>query len=235
VAEAVVLTHEEGEGPGLLAPALEAAGFTLRTRYRQVRPEDAASALVVVMGGTMGAFEASRFPFLRDELALLRDRLAHRRPVLGVCLGAQLLAAAAGARVYPGVSGFELEVSAVQLMPEAAQDPVFAALPAGTPVAHWHSDTFDAVPSATRFASTERYREQAFRVGNSYGLQFHVELDAATFAKWVSAAPGDVERAGRSAEALLKEDVPRLAAAERVLRALVDRLARELARAALGA
>ena len=155
--------------------------------------------------------------------------------MLGICLGAQLLAAAAGARVYPGTAGFELGVSPVQPAPDAARDAVFAELPAGTPVAHWHGDTFDAVPAATRLASTERYREQAFRLGNSYGLQFHVELDAATFSKWVRAAPRDVQRAGRSAEALLKEDAPELARAEPALRAIADRLARALARAAQSA
>jgi GMP synthase (glutamine-hydrolysing) len=226
VAEAVVLTHEEGEGPGHLAPALEAAGFTLRTRYREVRPGDAAAALVVVMGGPMGAYEASRFPFLRDELVLLRDRLAQRRPVLGVCLGAQLLAAAAGARVYPGASGFELGVSALRLAPAAKEDAVFSQLPAGTPVVHWHGDTFDPVPGATLLASTARYGQQAFRLGNSYGLQFHVELDAETFSKWVRAGAADVERAGVSEEALLSRDAAHLAAAQPELLGLIQRLAR---------
>jgi GMP synthase (glutamine-hydrolysing) len=225
VAEAVVLIHEDGEGPGLLAPALEAAGFILRTRYREVRPEDAQATLVVVMGGPMGAYEASRFLFLRDELALLRVRLAQRQPVLGICLGAQLLAAAAGARVYPGAAGLELGVSPVQLTAEAEGDPVFSQLPTGTPVAHWHADTFDPVPGATLLASTERYRQQAFRLGNSYGLQFHVELDAATFAQWVRAGATDVERAGVDAKALLERGADQLAQAESALRGLLQRLA----------
>ncbi|WP_244222438.1 glutamine amidotransferase-related protein [Corallococcus praedator] len=95
---AVVFEHEEHEGPGLLGPALEAAGFTLVRRFRTVRREDVDAPLVVVMGGPMGVYEADAHPFLKDELALLGERLASERACVGVCLGAQLLAAAAGPR-----------------------------------------------------------------------------------------------------------------------------------------
>jgi GMP synthase (glutamine-hydrolysing) len=222
---AVVYQHEPGEGPGVLSSALEEAGFTLEVRFREARPADAEAALVVALGGPMGAYEASQHPFLAAELSVLRARVMWRKPTLGVCLGAQMLAAAAGARVYPGPAGFELGVASIVPTPAAAADPVFAGLPPSLNVVQWHADTYDAVPGAVRLASSARYVEQAFRIGPSYGLQFHVELDAANFERWVRGGPADLARAGRSAEEVLDRDLPLLVSAEPALRALSRRLA----------
>lgn len=228
---AVVIQHEEHEGPGLLRPALEGAGFQLALRHREVRDEDVRAPLVLVMGGPMGVYEASRYPFLLDELRLLRARLEARRPSLGICLGAQLLAAAAGARVYPGTHGWELGVMPISLTPDGRKDLAFAPLPASLDVAQWHEDTFDPVPGATLLASTERYPQQAFRIGSSYGLQFHPELTPEHLGSWLRAAPGDVKEAGRDVEAVEREDLPGLSAAQPAVRGLLDRLARHCAAA----
>ena len=132
---AVVFQHEEHEGVGLLGPVLEEAGFTLVNRFRAVRREDVDADLVVVMGGPMGVYEAEQHPFLHDELALLTERLANERPCLGICLGAQLLASAAGAEVFLGKNGFEVGVAPVRWTPEALKDPVIAGVRPKTVVA----------------------------------------------------------------------------------------------------
>ncbi len=221
--------HEEAEGPGDLEPALRQAGFELTYRYREVRPGDDAGALVVAMGGTMAVYEADRHPFLSAELDLLRRRLSARRPSLGICLGAQLLASAAGARVYPGTNGLELEVSPIALTPEGWADPVFAPLGSGAMFAHWHLDTFDPVIGGIRLASSHRYAEQAFRIEDSYGVQFHPEVGAELFQRWIRLAPGDVRRSGRTQEQILEVDLPRLRASRPAAERLLERLATHFA------
>lgn len=223
---AIIYLHEPREDPSLLGRALEAEGFTLLSRLREVRPEDLSAPLLVSLGGPMGVYEADRYPFLGEELELMRKRLALGRPILGVCLGAQLLAAAAGTRVYPGAHGFRLGVSPIQQTEKASEDPVFGPMPAALEVVHWHGDTFDPVPGAQLLATANPYDQQAFRVGRSYGLQFHPELDASDFGRWVEACPEDVRRAGRTVEEIAREDLPRLEASRAERLALIARLVR---------
>ncbi|WP_223645070.1 glutamine amidotransferase [Corallococcus sp. EGB] len=226
---AVVVEHEGHEGPGLLGPALEAAGFTLVRRFRTVKREDVDAPLVVVMGGSMGVYEADAHPFLNDELALLGERLANDRACVGVCLGAQLLAAAAGATVSPGKNGFEVGVGPVRWTQDALKDPVVAGARARTPVAHWHGDTYTPVPGATLLASTDRYSQQAFRLGKSYGFQFHLELTAQELGRWLELGEAGLVARGKDVAAL-KAQLPRLKAAEAENTELLHRLAHQLAK-----
>ncbi len=226
---ALILIHEEMEGAGLLGSALRTAGFELVQRFRRLEPGDYSAPLWVVMGGPMAVYEANHHPFLSAEIGALQERLAGGRPTLGICLGAQLLAAAAGAVVGPGQLGLELGVLPVSLSEAAASDPVFGDLPPNPAFVHWHQDAFGPVPGATHLASTARYREQAFRLGSSYGLQFHPELDAATFEEWLRASPADVERSGRSLQSILDADLPKLRTVQPVGERLLDRLARHFA------
>ncbi len=121
------------------------------------------------------ALEDAEHPYLPAERALIAQAHARGLPILGVCLGAQLLAAALGAAVYRGPRG-EVGAGTVELTAAGRSDPLFAGAPDPLPVVHWHHDTFDLPPGAQLLASSERYAHQAFRVGRSYGLQFHVEL-----------------------------------------------------------
>jgi GMP synthase (glutamine-hydrolysing) len=207
---AVILLHEQDKGPGLALPALEAAGYRCVQRWRTVQPGDADAALVLVMGGSMGVYDAPAYPHLSEVQALLAERLRRDLPSVGVCLGAQLLAAAAGARVYRGHAGMELGVYPVQLLPEAAGDPVFSVLPHRVDAAQWHGDTFDPVPGAVRLAHTEAYPWQAFRLGRSYGVQFHPELSVDTFCAWLDEYPDAVHAAGKFVEQVRQDEVPLL-------------------------
>lgn len=226
---AVVYQHEEHEGVGLLGPALTRAGFTLVNRFRTtVRREDVDAELLVVMGGPMGVYEADQHPFLSEELAILRERLANERPCLGICLGAQLLADAAGAEVFAGKNGFEVGVGPVRWTADAVRDSVIAGVRPRTVVAHWHGDTYKAVPGATLLASTDRYVQQAFRLGASFGFQFHLELTARELGRWLELGAEDLRQRGKD-PAELKTQLPKLEAAEKENTELLQRLAEHFA------
>jgi len=228
---AVVFQHEEHEGLGLLGPALEEAGFSVVKRMRQARHEDVDAELLVVLGGPMAVYEAEQHPFLREELGVLVERLANARPCLGICLGAQLLASAAGAEVLPGKNGFEVGVAPVRWTQEGLKDPVLSGVKAKTVVAHWHSDTWKPVPDATLLASTDRYTQQAFRLGNSYGFQFHPELSADAFSQWLALGAQELAAQGKDA-AELQKGVSKLKGAEPENRELLQRLVHHFAKVA---
>ena len=227
---ALVLQHEANEGPGLVASALEREGFQVHARLRRVEPGDMDASLVVVMGGPQAAYRASEHPFLLDELRLLRARLNRGAPTLGICLGSQLLAAAAGARVFRDERGAELGLFPVRCTAAAAQDEVFSRLPRTFQALQWHGDTWDEVPGAQLLASSDRYPQQVFRVGRSYGVQFHPELTGKVFLEWADEAPEDLHLAGVDRAGL--ETVRAFPADEPAIPALLEGLARFFAREA---
>lgn len=230
--KAVIYNHEENEGPGIFLPALKDAGFDVTRRFRAAKHEDVDADLVVVLGGLMGVYDADQHPFLEEELRVLRERVAYDRPMLGICLGAQLLAAAAGAEVFLGKNGMEVGALPVRWTKEALVDPVIQGVGAKTIVPHWHQDTFKAVPNATLLASTDRYTQQAFRLGKSYAFQFHMELTAADFDRWLATGFGDLQSKGKDIEAL-RAEAKKLKSSEAELRALADRLAHHFAKTVL--
>jgi GMP synthase-like glutamine amidotransferase len=202
VTSAIVLQHTPIEGPERVATVLAARGVHCETRALHAGAllpdarELGRDRLLVVMGGPMGVADAGSpaFPFLAPEIALLRELIARDAPVLGICLGSQLLAAAAGARVYPntrpGPDGRPIAAREVGWGPvdlhAADSEPALAGLPARPLVLHWHGDTFDLPAGAVHLASTPACRHQAYRLGTrAFGLQFHCELERETVAVWV--------------------------------------------------
>jgi len=228
--DAVAYVHETHEGVARLAGPLEREGFRLVERFRAPDPQaDVRAPLLVVLGGPMGVYEADRFPFLGVEQEILRARLAANRPSIGLCLGAQLLAAAAGSTVRKGSHGKVVGVGPVRRRP--VDDPVLIGLPGTFDVVHWHGDTFDPIPGVALFGG-DPYPAQGFRVGRSVGLQFHAELGPEGFRAWVEGSAGALRRSGRDPEALLSSGVPRLTTALPVLDRLLEALARDARTAA---
>ena len=230
--EVIAYVHEPHEGLARFREPLERVGFRTVERFRA--PDSAADVrapLLVVLGGPMGVYDADRFPFLKAELEVLRARLAAGRPSIGLCLGAQLLAAAAGSRVFRGARGKVVGVGPVARV-GPAEDPLLRELPDTFDAVHWHGDTFEPVPGHLLFGG-ETYAAQGFRVGRSVGIQFHAELGPEGFRDWVDGSREDLRRSGRDPDALLAEGLPRLAAALPALDRLLEALALD-ARAALG-
>ena len=196
---AIVWQHTATEGPERVATALAERGVPIDVRPLHagaaVPSELAPDEILIVMGGPMGVGDLAdpRWPFLRQEVTLLRKLVARKAPVLGICLGAQLLASGAGARVYPNtrpgpdgkpVPAREVGWGSVDLV-GADREPVLAGLPPHPLVLHWHGDTFDLPIGAALLASTAVCPNQAFRLGQrQIALQFHCELEATTIAAW---------------------------------------------------
>ncbi|MFP2929873.1 type 1 glutamine amidotransferase [Pyxidicoccus sp. 3LG] len=227
---AVLFQHDAPVSAGALEGALVRAGFTLETRFREVRPGDAEADLVVVLGGFMGVYEADQYPYLREELALLERRLHQRRPSLGVCLGAQMLAAVSGARVYQDPKGMVVGAQAIHVAPAGREHPVFAGGPASLLVTQWHGDTFDTVRGAETLASSERQPQEVFQLSSSVGFLFHPEVEPPTLESWARSFPQSLSRAGRQLEDVLARDVPSLRAARADSEGLLKRVAEHFAR-----
>jgi GMP synthase (glutamine-hydrolysing) len=194
-----VVQHLAGEGPGLIADVAAAMGLeiVLHPVFEGAPlPEAiAADAGLVVMGGSMGVGDIGdpRWPFLEPEVELLKKSIDAGRPVLGVCLGAQLMAHALGASVAPLMIGDppvrcrEVGWGPVMFLAPAKAEPVLAGMNESEVVLHWHGDTFELPEGAVRLASTLACENQMFRFGNAFGVQFHVEVGDVDLADWVKA------------------------------------------------
>jgi GMP synthase (glutamine-hydrolysing) len=185
----LVLQHVPSEPLGVLDPLLREAGC--RIRYVNFARDPAAQVDVsrydglVVLGGPMNVDQTDNYPHLLHEIEVIRAAIGRELPTLGICLGAQLLAAALGARVHPApvqeIGWYPLKHSSA-----ARGDPLFQHLDASTPVFQWHAYTFTDPLDTVHLASSESCANQAFRHRDfAYGLQFHLEVDAALIRRWL--------------------------------------------------
>lgn len=203
----VVLQHVPLEGPVRIGTVAERLGLKVEiVRLDQGQPVPAAptGAILVSMGGPMGVADLDdpRYPFLAAEVALLKRCLAEDRPVIGVCLGSQLLAHAAGAAVAPLACGEppqrhrEVGWGAIHWLRDPAEVPVLSGMERAELVLHWHGDAFAIPERAEHLAASLPCPGQMFRLGRCYGLQFHVEVDEATVRAWIEADADFIRAAG---------------------------------------
>ena len=186
-ARLLVVQHEASSPPGLLATAAAATGVELRVVEAPGEPVPATlegADGLVVLGGAMDSDQTDEYPHLARAMDLLADAAARSAPALGICLGAQLAAAALGGRAYPGPAGEELGWTKVELTGAGRADPVTGGLSEPVELFEWHHDTFDPPPGATLLAGGAVYPSQAFRLGGVVAVQFHPEVDAPLLAGW---------------------------------------------------
>jgi GMP synthase (glutamine-hydrolysing) len=218
---ALVLSHIAFENLGSLDQPLRARGFEIESidvaTARFPLPQAESCDLLVVLGGPIGVYDQQDYPFLKDETACIGQRLATRKPILGICLGAQLMAAALGSRVYPGKNGAEIGWSPIRATQKTTTPAWFAPLlEPGVSVFHWHGDTFDLPSGARPLAQSARYANQAFAVENfALGLQFHPEVSAIALERWYVGHACELHHAGIPAASLrqaAREHAPALEA-----------------------
>jgi GMP synthase (glutamine-hydrolysing) len=233
---ALIIRHVPREGVAGFRLPIEEAGYRL-DRIDVADPAFSAvdlnaPDLLIMMGGPMGVYEQDRHPWIRCQLRRLERRLAAGLPTLGVCFGAQMIAAAMGARVFPGPHK-EVGFHPISVEESIADNPL--APIGGVPVLHWHGDSFDLPAGAERLGSSALYENQAFRVGpNVLALQFHAEMgEDPRFHTWMEQWPEAAVEAGSTPEALIAAHATHgraaVAAGRRVIKRWLAGLAGEAA------
>ncbi|MBI4287998.1 MAG: type 1 glutamine amidotransferase [Chloroflexi bacterium] len=205
----LIFQQVESEGPGLFGEFLKRWGipFDIVAFYRR----DSVPLLsdydaLLVLGGPMNVYEEDRYPFLAEENLVIKDVVRQGKPYLGICLGAQLLAKALGAKVAANPVK-EIGFSHVQLTPDAAKDGLFKGLGTRLPVFQWHGDTFSIPEGAVKLAESQDCPNQAFVYGRAaYAVQFHLEVTPAMVRDWARANKVEIESPGRPVAGVLLPD-----------------------------
>ncbi len=203
----IVLQHAACETLGSIETALRQANlpFSYVRSFdgEEVPPSAIDYCGLVVMGGPQSAYEEAQYPYLARERRLIESALKHELPVLGICLGSQLIAHALGAKVYPGAAK-EIGWYQVKLSDSAKHDALFAGVPPTFMGYHWHGDVFDLPAGAELLASSAMTPHQAFRFGkHAYGLLFHMEVTRPLIANMTTTFTEELHAAGGSPQHIL--------------------------------
>lgn len=194
----LAIRHVDIEHLGILEPKLIQMGFGvtyLDTAKGQTLDsiQEIPYSMLVVLGGYMGAYEEARYPFLTEEYKIMEAFLKKGLPILGICLGAQMLAKVLGAKVYRGERGEE--VGWCRLF-KVQSHRYFEGFPDELIVFQWHQDTFDLPEGAINVYSSSLYENQAFCYRNAVGIQFHLEVDKRMAKAWFEASKEELSEKG---------------------------------------
>lgn len=218
-----IFRHLDCEGPAYLQTLLEEKVIPFELvridEYEPVNMQLDQVAGLIFMGGSMSVNDP--LEWIAQEVNLIKKAVQQNIPVLGVCLGSQLLAKALGSRIYPGPC-MEIGWYPVNCI---TSHPLTAELPEQMEVFHWHGETFDLPKGANLLFSNERYHHQGFAVGPHLGLQFHVEMQAELVREWIRRNPADLERRcehAHDADAILRDLDRRIAGLQTLARSLFD-------------
>ncbi len=184
----LIIKHVDTEGPGLMEYCLkqEKIPYQILNLSKSVRfPKVDGFTHIVILGGPMNVYEEDLYPFLKKEDLYIKEAMQKGKSVLGICLGAQLIAKALGSRVFKAPLK-EIGWYDVSLTTAGSHDPVFFNLPKIFPVFQWHEDTFEIPKSGKLIATSDFVPHQAFRYGEKvYGLQFHLEVTEEMIKEWL--------------------------------------------------
>lgn len=226
------IQNGETDGPGFFATVLGELGINLATVHawngEAVPASPAGYAGIALGGGGISVYEHERYPFLNDQLALVRTTRAANVPLLGFCLGAQLIAESLGGKVFANTRK-EIGFFNVTLAPSAAGDALWAGVPNVVRPTQWHGDTFSLPPDAELLASSAITPNQLFRIGTSvYGFQFHLEFDLPTLAGMIDPHDPYLLENGVDPAAFLREAEAEMPAIESLARTVFTRWTKTL-------
>lgn len=210
-----VIRHLAFEDLGSFAPLLLANGYQIN--YFDAACDDLSQLdalsddLLIVLGGPISVNDVDQFAFIEAEISLLKQRIAADKPTLGICLGAQLIAAALGAKVYPGAEK-EIGWCDLLLTPQGEQSVLRYLAPAHCRMLHWHGETFDLPVGAVLLAATEKFQHQAFSYANSIlALQFHPEITLSGMEQWFVGHFGEIMQTPEISVAQLRDETRQFA------------------------
>ena len=202
----LVIQNTKNEGIGILGDLLKKDGFEIKTVLAKSEEiPDVKPDAIIILGAPGSANDD--LPYLKKELELIRDAVKKNIPVLGICLGSQLIAKAFGARVYKGPKkeiGFYNDVE----FDNIEKSKIFSGIKSPALVFHWHGDTFDLPENATRLAHSKDYQNQAIKIGSAVGVQFHLEVDEPTIKLWLEKSRDELSKVSYIDPTFIEKQIP---------------------------
>jgi len=190
MSDILVLQNAKYEGLASLGRLLEEDGFKTRIIFtKQEKIPDHDSSAMIILGASESANDD--LPYLKREIGLIKEAVKNEIPVLGICLGSQLIAKAFGAKVYQEKKK-EIGIYHDIEFDNLSKSSLFSGIKSPATVFHWHGDTFDLPQDAIRLAHSKDYKNQAFQVGTAVGVQFHLEVDEKTIGLWLDKSKDEI-------------------------------------------